>query len=120
MAGRKVIQDSDDDDEAGDSALSPSRVLLPLSLSTVIDLQSSSPVNVIGQSADQGTASASNDTILLIDSTKAEQRSRSPESRDSRCLYDSPRAYPKTRFPKQISYFSASNLSLIDSLEKRI
>lgn len=57
MAGRRVVQDSDDESNGEGSPQSADQEPLELSLDTIIDLQSSSPPKVLQQSGQPSTGS---------------------------------------------------------------
>ena len=58
MAGRRVVQDSDDESNGEGSPQPADQEPLDLSLDTIIDLQSSSPPKILQQSGQLSTGSA--------------------------------------------------------------
>ena len=57
MAGRRVVQDSDDESNGEGSPQAADQEPLDLSLDTIIDLQSSSPPKILQQSGQLSTGS---------------------------------------------------------------
>ena len=66
MAGRKVVQDSDDESNEGGSPLPPEDEPLQLSLDTIIDLPSSNPSKIMQQFEQPSTGSTGPSTVEIM------------------------------------------------------